>query len=107
MNNVNEMNNENHGGSYTSQAAERYLRFPTTVSPCSDWLLCQAEAVCTNVLIHIQIMVGKLVNVKAVSWLINMHTATLQTTKNNTIVLKMYNKLNIEQMGMYTVKCQV
>ena len=39
------MNNENHGGLYTSQAAESYLRFPATASPCCDWLPCQAEAV--------------------------------------------------------------
>ena len=30
-----------------------------------------------DVLMHIHIAVGKLVNVKAVSWLINMHTATV------------------------------
>ena len=49
MNNVNvmynELSNENHSGLYTSQAAESYLRFLATASPCSDWLLCQAEAV--------------------------------------------------------------
>ena len=39
------MTNDKHGGLYTPQAAESYLRFPTTASPCSDWLLCQAEAV--------------------------------------------------------------
>ena len=37
--------NDRHGSLYASQAAESYLRFPTTASPCSDWLLCQAEAV--------------------------------------------------------------
>ena len=39
------MLNDKGSGLYTSQAAESYLRFPTTASPCSDWLLCQAEAV--------------------------------------------------------------
>ena len=39
------ISNGNHGGLYTSQTAESYLRFPTTASPCSDWLPCQAEAV--------------------------------------------------------------
>ena len=48
MNQVNKMSSKNHGGLYTSQAAEIYLQFPVTVSPCSDWLLCQAEAVCTK-----------------------------------------------------------
>ena len=43
--NMNNLSSENHSGLYTSQAAESYLRFPTTASPCSDWLLCQAEAV--------------------------------------------------------------
>ena len=37
--------NDKGSGLYASQAAESYLRFPTTASPCSDWLLCQAEAV--------------------------------------------------------------
>ena len=49
MNNVNamynELSNENHGVFYTSQAAESYLRFFATASPCFDWLPCQAEAV--------------------------------------------------------------
>ena len=40
-----EMSNDKHSGLYTSQAAESYLRFPTTASPCSDWLPHQAEAV--------------------------------------------------------------
>ena len=61
------------------------MRFPTTASPCSDWLPCQAEAVqarlqpWVDVLMHIHIVVGKSVNVKAVSWLVNMHTATDMT----------------------------
>ena len=42
---MNEMSSENYSGLYTSQAAESYVRFPATASPCSDWLLCQAEAV--------------------------------------------------------------
>ena len=47
--NMNEsLSNENHSGLYTSQAAESYLRFPATASPCSDWLPCQAEAVCAK-----------------------------------------------------------
>ena len=37
--------NDRHGSLYASQAAESYLRFPTTASPCSDWLPCEAEAV--------------------------------------------------------------
>ena len=45
MNKMTNMSNENHGGLYTSQAAESYLRFPATASPCSNWLPCQAEAV--------------------------------------------------------------
>ena len=28
---------ENQGGLYASQAAESYLRFPTTASACADW----------------------------------------------------------------------
>ena len=40
-----EITNDKQGSLYTSQAAESYLRFPTTASPCSDWLPCQAEAV--------------------------------------------------------------
>ena len=46
--NVTELNcvlNDKGGSLYTSQAAESYLRFPTTAPPCSDWLPCQAEAV--------------------------------------------------------------
>ena len=43
--NMNNMSSENHSSLYTSQAAESYLRFPATASPCSDWLLCQVEAV--------------------------------------------------------------
>ena len=39
------MTNDKGSGLYTSQAAESYLRFATTASPCSDWLPCQAEAV--------------------------------------------------------------
>ena len=39
------MSSENQGGLYTSQAADRYLRFPATVSACAGWLPCQAEAV--------------------------------------------------------------
>ena len=39
------MSNDKQSGLYTSQATESYLKFPTTASPCSDWLLCQAEAV--------------------------------------------------------------
>ena len=52
MRGVDEMNlteqvmaNDKCSGLYASQAAESYLRFPTTYSPCSDWLPCQAEAV--------------------------------------------------------------
>ena len=37
--------NDKHSSLYASQAAESYLRFPTTASPCSDWLPCQAEVV--------------------------------------------------------------
>ena len=36
---------ENHGSLYTYQAAESYLRFPTTAAACAAWLLCQDEAV--------------------------------------------------------------
>ena len=39
------ISNDNHDSLYTSQAAESYLRFPATASPCSDWLPCEAEAV--------------------------------------------------------------
>ena len=46
--NMNNKRSENHGGLYTSQAVESYLRFPTTASPCADWLPCQAEAVCAK-----------------------------------------------------------
>ena len=42
------MSSENHGGLYTSQAAEGYLRFPASASPCADRLSCQAEAVCAK-----------------------------------------------------------
>ena len=42
------MSSENHGGLYTSQAAESYLRFPATASPCADWLPCQAIAACAK-----------------------------------------------------------
>ena len=52
MHGVDEMNlteqlvaNDKCSGLYASQAAESYLRFPVMVSPCSDWLPCQAEAV--------------------------------------------------------------
>ena len=48
MNEITNMSNENHGSLYTSQAAESYLRFPATASPCFDWLPCQTEAVCTK-----------------------------------------------------------
>ena len=37
--------NDRHGSLYASQAAESYLRFPATASPCSDWLPCQADNV--------------------------------------------------------------
>ena len=76
VNVTNELNcvlNDKGGGLYTSQTAESYLRFPATASPCSDWLLCQAEAVepklrpWADVLMHIHVVVGKSVNVKAVS----------------------------------------
>ena len=43
--NISELTNDKGGSLYTSQAAESYLRFPATASPCSDWLPCQAEAV--------------------------------------------------------------
>ena len=43
--NKNNMSSENLGSLHTSQAAETYLRFPATASPCCDWLPCQAEAV--------------------------------------------------------------
>ena len=39
------LSNDKGSSLYTSQAAESYLRFPTTAPPCSDLLLCQAEAV--------------------------------------------------------------
>ena len=43
--NMTEHVNDKGSSLYTSQAAESYLRFPTTAPPCSDWLPCQAEAV--------------------------------------------------------------
>ena len=73
MTNMNKISNENHGSLYTSQAVESYLRFPTTASPCSDWLPCQAEAVCATTVTlgrcanaYSYHVVGKLVKVKAV-----------------------------------------
>ena len=48
MNNQSSENSENHISEYTSQAAESFLRFPATASPCADWLPCQAEAVCAK-----------------------------------------------------------
>ena len=38
----------NECGLYTSQTVKTYLRFPTPASACTDWLVCQAEAVCAK-----------------------------------------------------------
>ena len=45
---MNDMKYTKEGGLYTSQVVKTHLRFPTPVSACTDWVVCQAEAVHTK-----------------------------------------------------------